>query len=482
MSGTLKLATRGVQDAWFTDNPEISQFLIRYKRHSKFSMEQVELPFSGSPEFGKEFFCDIPYSKGDLLRNVALRIVINDVEDTNIPETQRGKKILPSYTQLINIPYVPSLCTELVEYADLYIGGQLVERLTGEYIYIHQQLHNTDNDVKRALVKMNGHGNFIDLYDDDALDDVYKIVGASGKQYLRNNYNTYILDLPFYFYRTPSLSIPMCALTKQPIQIRIKMRTLNDIVFGGLGPSMHANLQRASLEATFGFLENAERHFLMSRPIDYVITQVQLAQFTIAYPETKKLVQLNFKNPVKEMFFICQNDAYKQFKNPNRFQEIKNVKLTLNSETMIDANHEFLVYNQPIQNHVNIPSQPEMQYRFRHNEFLKFKFSSEFGMYSFALDPEKHYPTGQVNMSRIINQQLSVEIDPEIYYVYAAKNYTEAYNHASGGNIPVILKFATGRLSPGKRAFVHSKDNKFRVYALSYNVLRVQSGLAGLKF
>ena len=482
MSGTLKLATRGVQDAWFTENPEVSHFFIRYKRHSKFSMEQIELPFDGDLQFGKEIYCDIPYSKGDLLRNVALRVSINDVEDSTIPETQRGKEIIPSYKQLINIPYVPSLCTELVEYADLYIGGQFVERLTGEYIYMHQQLYNTDNDVKRALVKMNGHGNFIDLYDDDALDDVYKIVGASGPGYLLNNYNTYILDLPFYFYRTPSLSIPICALKKQQVQIRIKLKTLNDIVFGGLGPTMYANLQRVSLETTFGFLENAERNFLMSRPLDYVITQLQLAQFNIPYPETKKTVQLNFKNPVKEMFFICQNDAYTQFKNSNRYQEIKNVQLRFNNQLMLDGNHEFLVYNQPMQNHVNIPSQEEIKYRYKHNEFLTYKVSSEFGMYSFALEPEKHYPTGQVNMSRIIHQQISVEINPEIYYVYAPKNYDEAFDHSSDGDIPVVLKFATGRLSPGKRAYVRSKDNKFRVYALSYNVLRIQSGLAGLKF
>ena len=482
MSGTLKLSTKGVQDAWFTGNPEVSQFLIRYKRHSKFSMEQVELPFNGNPEFGKEIFCEIPYSKGDLLRNIALRITLNDVEDSTIPETLRGRKILPSYTQLINIPYVPSLCTELVEYADLYIGGQLIERLTGEYIYIHQQLYNTDNDVKRALVKMNGHGNFIDLYDDDALDDVFKIVGASGETYLTNNYNTYILDIPFYFYRNPSLSIPMCALTKQNIEIRVKLKELNDIVFGGVAPTQNATLQRVSLEATFGFLENAERHFLMSRPVDYVITQLQLAQFNIQYPETKKTVQLNFKNPVKEMFFICQNDAYTQFKNPNRFQEIQNVQLKLNNQIILNANHDFLVYNQPMQNHVNIPSQPVMKYRYKHDEFLNFQFSSEFGMYSFAVHPEKHYPTGQVNMSRISHQQISVEIDPKIYYVYAPKNYDEAFDHASDGDIPVILKFATGRLSPGKRAYVRSIDNKFRVYALSYNVLRIQSGLAGLKF
>jgi len=63
-------------------------------------------------------------------------------------------------------------------------------------------------------------------------------------------------------------------------------------------------------------------------------------------------------------------------------------------------------------------------------------------MYSFALKPEEYYPTGQVNMSRIFHKLLTVHINP----------------------------------------INDSDDNNTRVYAVNYNILRIESGLAGLKF
>ena len=63
-------------------------------------------------------------------------------------------------------------------------------------------------------------------------------------------------------------------------------------------------------------------------------------------------------------------------------------------------------------------------------------------MYSFSLKPEVYYPTGQVNMSRISHKLLKITIDPK--YV--------------------------------------DSDSETRVYAVNYNVLRINSGLAGLKF
>lgn len=488
MSGTLKLAARGVQDKWLVEEPQMSYFFVNYKRHSKFSQEQIELPFNGEQDFGNELFCEIPYSKGDIVRNFALRLTLNDIEDRGVPETIKGSQ--PSYRQTINLPYVPSLCTELVEFADLYIGGQLIERLTGEYIYMHQQLHNTDNDIKRGLRKINGHGDFIDNHDDDALDDVYGLVGTTSEDYNKNIFHTYILDLPFYFYRETSLAIPLCAISRQKIVVRIKLRTFNEIIFGGkrifkkFNEEASSQLNNISLETTFGYLDTPERNFLMTRPIDHIITQVQLAQFPMKYPLAKKTVMLNFKHPVKEMFFIVQNDAYKQYNNSIRFQEIKRVELRFNNQVAFDGNHEYLVYSQPMEHHVNIPAQNTMKYRYKHNEYMQFNTSSEFGIYSFAMEPEKAYPTGQVNMSRIAHQQLTIEIDPEILHVYCPKIYDTVLpnSDANEGTIPILLRFSSGPKSPGVKRYVTSKDNRVRVYAVNYNVLRISGGIAGLKF
>ena len=63
-------------------------------------------------------------------------------------------------------------------------------------------------------------------------------------------------------------------------------------------------------------------------------------------------------------------------------------------------------------------------------------------MYSFALHPEDHQPSGTCNMSRIDNATLSLTFKNAV---------------------------STG-------------DNKISIYAVNYNVLRILSGMGGLAY
>jgi hypothetical protein len=81
---------------------------------------------------------------------------------------------------------------------------------------------------------------------------------------------------------------------------------------------------------------------------------------------------------------------------------------------------------QPYQHHTNIPDSPGIN------------------VYSFALKPEEHQPSGTCNMSRIDNATLLLTVHPDI----ASANLTK----------------------------------KIRVYAINYNVLRIMSGMGGLAY
>jgi hypothetical protein len=175
------------------------------------------------------------------------------------------------------------------------------------------------------------------------------------------------------------------------------------------------------------YLTPEETGFLMSRPMDYVITQVQLAQFKMKAGETKKSVMLNFQHPVKELFFVSQSEEAVRDNDPNYYNTIVNAELRFNNEVVFNRNGLFLAYEQALKHHVGAPSAAN---------------TAKFGMYSFSLKPEMPYPTGQVNMSRISHKLFTIEINP-----------------------------------------INSvDDNNTRVYAVNYNVLRIESGLAGLKF
>ncbi len=486
MAGRLNLAITGIQDQWLTGEPEFSYFLMNFKRHTKFSIESIETPFDGDIDYDTLIECRIPKNKGDLIRSTMLKFTlpkpttpdktftvtasdgvyfIDGVQQATLTlyegttytfsvnagthpfylsETINGTRNSGSvydtgvtgdgtdngvvtFVVPVNAPstlyyycsahsnmggqinvktirYRESIGAQLIEYADLIIGGQTIERITGDYIYMYDQIHSNKDDIDQTLYFLTGHGNYIDVtYDWD-----------------------YSLFLPFYFFRNPSLAIPVCALTKQLVEVRIKFKKLTDVTLsytrtgGGVSDppsSILSSIKKVSLVTDFFFITEDEKNFLLTRPIEYVITQLQLSQFKFKAGESKKSGMLNFKNPVKEMFFMAvSDDVYK-------YEPIKQVTMKFNNNIIIDADNLMLSYEQPLKYYTGVTS-------------------NNFGVYSFSLKPETYYPTGQVNMSRIAHNLIDIELD-----------------------------------SPDA-SFAH----KVYVYAVNYNVLRISSGLGGLKF
>ena len=486
MSGRINLAVTGIQDQWLTGEPEFSYFLVNFKRHTKFSIEATETPFDGEPNFDTSLECRIPANKGDLIRSMMLKFTLpqpttpgksfnvtfqstgsgnkyfidgvqqatltlyegttytfnntthpthpfrfsttapstSDYTDDSVTglgtstvtftPTSTTPSILyyycanhPNMGGQINVKslrYRESIGAQIIEYADLRIGGQTIERITGDYIYMYNQIHNNHDDTDQTLYFLSGHGNYIPVsYDWD-----------------------YSVMLPFYFFRHPSLALPVCAITKQLVEVEIKFRKLEDITVtyttssGAIEdpPSdVSSSIKKVSLITDFFYITENEKNFLLSRPIEYVITQIQLSQFKMKPGETKKSGMLNFKNPVKEMFFLAiSDDVFK-------YNPIKNVTMKFNNNTIIDADNLMLSYEQPLKYYTGTTE-------------------NNFGVYSFSIKPETYYPTGQVNMSRIAHNLIEIELD-----------------------------------SPDS-----SFGHKVYVYAVNYNVLHVESGLGGLKF
>ena len=485
MAGRLNLAVTGIQDQWLTGKPEFSYFLMNFKRHTKFSIEAIETPFDGDVDFDTTLECRIPNNKGDLIRSMMLKFTLPQPKqvDKSFEITASGGKFYidgvqqdtltlykgttytfnntahgshpfrfsttsngthgggSEYTTGVTNPgsatitfaptdgtpstlyyycgahsgmggtinvrhlrYRKSIGAKIIQHADLLIGGQTIERITGDYIYMYDQLRNNKDDIDQTLYFLGGHGNYIAVSSDW-------------------DYNVL---LPFYFFRHPSLAIPVFALTKQQVEVRIKFKKLKDITVsyttatGAIEdpPSdVASSIKKTSLITDFFFITDYERDFIMTRPIEYIITQVQMSKFKMKAGESKKSIMLKFKGPVKEMMFMAvSDDVYK-------YNPIKHVTMKFNNNTIIDADNLMLSYEQPLKYYTGVTN-------------------NDFGVYSFSLKPETYYPTGQVNMSRIAHNLLEVELDePDATF-----------------------------------------EHTVYVYGVSYNVLRVHSGLGGLKF
>ena len=69
--GFLQLAAYGAQDLYLTGNPQISYFIMVYKRYTNFAIENCRQYFTGQADFGKKVYCQIERI-GDLMSQTFL--------------------------------------------------------------------------------------------------------------------------------------------------------------------------------------------------------------------------------------------------------------------------------------------------------------------------------------------------------------------------------------------------------------------------
>jgi hypothetical protein len=197
------------------------------------------------------------------------------------------------------------------------------------------------------------------------------------------------------------------------VEVELKFKKLEDVTVSytrtdktisnpPLGVS--SSIKKVSLVTDFFFVTEDEKNFIMSRPIEYVITQLQVSQFKLKAGISKKSGMLNFKHPVKEMFFLAvSDDVYK-------YNPIKNVTMKFNNNIIINADNLMLSYEQPLKYYTGLTN-------------------NNFGVYSFSLKPELYYPTGQVNMSRIAHNLIEIELDdPSVNFGHKVYVYAVNYN------------------------------------------------------
>lgn len=401
MSGLIHLTMNGVMNTVISGCPTYSFFLSNYKKPSNFSFEIVEKKSRENPAFGRTVSFDIPTDEGDLLNNVTLEV-----------------ELTSDWAHSYSSRYVSTeLGTRLVERVELLIGGQTIEVLTSDYIGIYQLLSNTSDDQKRALGDMTAQ--------------------SYGNLYLENEQKIKILlDIPFYFHRNASRNIPLCALNKHSVQIKITFAKEDDIVLQ-TSDVYTKQILNASLYVKYGYISTLERNYIISEKIEHVIEQLQVASFDVNHiPENeKKSVMINFVNPVKELYFFTKTDrgSYTNANLTNVGMPLKRICMKLNNAICFDNDGIYFEYMQPYFNHTGLG-------------WIDGYYERNVHMHSFAMNPESNFPVGYVNMSRIINKEFTFTFDTN-QYVWNFYDSSRVY-----------------------------------VYARSYNVLCFKNGLGGLKF
>lgn len=417
MAGLVQLEATGLQDKYFTDDPEYTYFIKNFKRHTNYSKSFIDIDPSGEVDFGQVARFTIPPNIGDLIKTISVKMTL--------PAISSG------------ICYVESIGHALIERVDLLIGGEVIQSIPSDYLQIHSE-QNITQTKQWAL------NNMIGKYPNKRAAGVRNsnssIISSLGSA---TSDRKCFVDIPFYFLNNPELSIPLCAITKQEIEVEIKLRDLSELLVDTSGllitTPVNASIKDFKLNCEIVFLDNEERKMIRNRKIDYTITQIQQNIFSIPLGMDEFKCKTSFINPVKEMYFIIQRENKKtasdfvypfdydnlSFSQNNKmilYEQLKHLTLHLNTEEVINETTGNYIFLKAVQSAIH---------------HSRCQLMRRFYSYSFSLEPEKHYPTGQVNFSLVKDQIINLSLN---------------------------------------ESAAHSRE--FRVYALSYNILRVSEGFA----
>jgi hypothetical protein len=74
----MQLVAYGAQDVFLTGTPEITFWKVSYRRHTNFAMESIEQTFSGQADFGRRVTCTISRN-GDLCYRTYLQVTLPEI-------------------------------------------------------------------------------------------------------------------------------------------------------------------------------------------------------------------------------------------------------------------------------------------------------------------------------------------------------------------------------------------------------------------
>ena len=432
--GLLQLVAYGAQDVYLTGNPQITFFKVVYRRHTNFAIEAIAQTFNGTPAYGNRVTCQISRN-GDLIHRMYLSL------------------LMPSAPGQLCAGYG----LRVINNVEIEIGGQKIDKHYSHWLYIW-------NELSLPKSKRDGYNRMVGMS------------GNSGSGEL--NSQTLNIPLEFWFCRNVGLALPLIALQYHEVKLNFQFETAANCA-GASGQTLV--FPTATLWVDYIFLDTDERRRFAQLSHEYLIEQLQFTGSEnvpttgVASTLGKINPKLTFNHPCKELvWFIKKTGATAETNNNNWFNYttyltpsggtlgataaltipykynfdtytlrsvptsaveaaglvlknmVRTAKLTLNgNERFTERTGTYFNLVQPFQHHENTPT------------------NAGINVYSFALKPEEHQPSGTLNMSRIDTATLNIEYETV--------------------------------LTASESAFLN-------VYAVNYNVLRILSGMGGLAY
>jgi hypothetical protein len=433
--GLMQLVAYGAQDVYLTGSPKVTFFQAVYKRHTNFAMETIEQVVNGTAANNARLSVTVARN-GDLIGEMYLELVpTGTLVNTTNPSADVNDTIWVAERAVADI--------------ELTIGGQRIDKHYQKWWRLYSELY-LDEAKKIQYGKMTS------------------TTAATGD-------GKVFLPLVFFFNRNPGLYLPLIALQYHEVRLDITLAAAYGNYFTSAAVKVWGN---------YVYLDTEERRRFAQKGHEYLIEQVQHTGVDTITAGGTKQVRLSYNHPVKELVWCFSNTGTASEYNDmwlTSHATTSNVVLTLEplaqANTATTTSTSISSAGAPVQmanvalantsttwvedgaHAAKVSTGPLSTFKLILNGQDRFKeqsgkyfnqvqpFYHHSGnpypgiySYSFALKPEEHQPTGTCNFSRIDNAQVEV----------VTKTNTELGN--------------------------------MHMFAVNYNVLRIQSGMGGLAF
>jgi hypothetical protein len=190
----------------------------------------------------------------------------------------------------------------LLRYIELEIGGQLIDRLYGEWLFLWDSL---TSDVTKGL-KLH------DMVADGISTPLARIsppescVLDTGRQ---SKPTTLYIPLTFFYTRNPGAALPLIALQYHEVKINLLWNAPQLVAGDFTELSTAPNPNSAAIYVDYIYLDVDERRRMAQGSHEYLIEQVQYNEDKgITSPSQR--IDLTFNHPVKELVWVVQPTAY----------------------------------------------------------------------------------------------------------------------------------------------------------------------------
>jgi len=396
--GLMQLVAYGAQDIYLTGNPQITFFKVVYRRHTNFSMEAIEQTWNGSSTANGR--CSATISRnGDLVHRMYLEIV--------------------GTTESVTAGEIDNIGAKGITNVEIEIGGQKIDKHTGLWMETWAELTQPNPSGTVGTLGANTGTLFQNM------SGMGGSVWASGSHPIN-------IPLQFWFCRNPGLALPLIALQYHEVKVILEHQ------FKSL---FTTTFTTNKLWCDYIYLDTDERRRFAQVSHEYLIEQLQYQ--TLSGGDDAGSSDLNFNHPVKELIWVDDSGG---FKNGSGLLAADDGAGTLTK--IADAGAA--TYQLKLNGHDRFAARDvsyftRTQVHAHHSGCGGLNSSSVLtaggmidgiAVYSFALKPEEHQPSGTCNFSRIDNAQL----------------------------------VTTG---------TQTADT---IFAVNYNVLRIMSGMGGLAY